>query len=188
MTQSGFVLAGGASSRMGRDKASLPYHGTTLLEHIAEAVREAAGNVAIIGHLRGVFASKTPVFRDKTPGLGPLGGLFTALSVTETDWNLVVACDMPGITPDQLRILLKKAEISSSDCVAAVSPDGLIEPLCAVYHRRCLPVVARAIRDKQLKMGDLLARLSVCAQPLDPAALANANTPAEWAALENEQE
>lgn len=173
MTQSGFVLAGGESSRMGRDKALLPYQGTSLVEHIASAVREAAGNVKIIAN-------------DKIPGCGPLGGLFTALSMTETDWNLVVACDMPGISPGPLRILLNRAEISDRDCVAAKSSDGTLEPLCAVYHRRCLPIVARAIRDKRLKMLDLLAELSVEHQPIDRAVLANANTPAEWAEFENE--
>ncbi len=173
MTASGFVLAGGESSRMGRDKALLPYHGTSLVEHISSAVREASGNVKII-------------VNDEIPGCGPLGGLFTALSMTETDWNLIVACDMPGISPEPLRTLLKRAEISNCDCVAAQSSDGALQPLCAVYHRRCLPIVARAIRDKRLKMLDFLAELSVDAQPLPPVALVNANTPAEWAAFENE--
>ena len=177
MTQSGFVLAGGASSRMGRDKASLPYRGTSLIEHIARAVREAAGNVTVIGG-----ASGTP---DKIPGLGPIGGLFTALSETGSDWNLVMACDMPGISAEVLRILLKRCEISPADCVYA-SMDGQPEPLCAVYHRRCLSAVARAIKFKRLKMLDLLAELAVDMQPLDPAVLANANTPAEWAELQNE--
>ncbi|HYL77810.1 MAG TPA: molybdenum cofactor guanylyltransferase [Bryobacteraceae bacterium] len=178
MTASGFVLAGGASSRMGRDKALLPYHGTALVDHVARAVRDAAGNVAIIGHPNGI--------PDLLPGLGPIGGLYTALNITQTDWNLVVACDMPGISADPLRILLKRAEISDCDGVAARSPGGTLEPLCAVYHRRCLPTVTRAIRDKRLKMLDLLSELSVEAQPIDHALLANANTPAEWAAFENE--
>ena len=186
MTVSGFVLAGGESSRMGRDKALLPYHGTSLIEHIASAVREATGNVTIIGGYRPFFASKTPVFDDKMPGFGPIGGLFTALSVSGAEWNLVVACDMPGISSEPLRILLKQAGVSSHDCIAAASAGGALEPLCAVYHRRCLPTVARAIRDKRLKMMDLLAELSVDAQPLPPVALANANTPAEWAEFENE--
>jgi molybdenum cofactor guanylyltransferase len=176
MNASGFVLAGGASVRMGRDKASLPYRGATLLDHIAAAVREAAGNVIVIGGTNGV--------PDKVPGLGPIGGLFTALSETGTDWNLIVACDMPGISADALRILLKKSEISAAECVAAAI-DGAPEPLCAVYHRRCLPKVTRALDDKRLKMLGLLAELQVETEPLDPAALANANTPAEWAAIES---
>jgi molybdenum cofactor guanylyltransferase len=186
MTHTGFVLAGGASSRMGRDKAFLPYRGTTLLEHMAGAVLDAAGNVAILGEPARFTHLGYPVFPDKSPGLGPLGGLLTALSITETDWNLVVACDMPGITAPSLRILLKRSDISTADCVAAASFEGSVEPLCAVYHRRCLPLVARAVKDRQLKMFDLLAELRVDGQILDPAALANANTPAEWAELQNE--
>lgn len=186
MTHTGFVLAGGASSRMGRDKAFLAYRGTTLLEHIAGAVRDAAGNVAIIGEPARFANLGCQVFPDRSPSLGPLGGLFTALSVTQTDWNLIVACDMPGITADSLRILLKMSEITKADCVAAASSQGSVEPLCAVYHRRCLPLVARAAKDKRLKMFDLLAELRVDGEILDQAALANANTPAEWAELQNE--
>lgn len=173
MNASGFVLAGGASVRMGRDKASLPYRGGTLLDHITEAVREAAGNVTVIGGDHGI--------PDRIPGLGPIGGLFTALTETATDWNLLVACDMPGIAAAALRILLKRCEISTADCIAA-SLESEPEPLCAVYHRRCLPEVARAVDAKRLKMLGLLAELAVELQPLEPAALANANTPAEWAA------
>src|ERR1700737_2946897 len=98
MRRSGFVLAGGASSRMGRDKALLAYRETTLVEYVARVVREAVGSVTLIGDPDRYRELGHKVYRDKVSGCGPLGGTHTALSVSATDWNLVVACDMPGIS------------------------------------------------------------------------------------------
>src|SRR5271163_1224329 len=95
---SGYVLAGGRSTRMGRDKALLPLGDSTLLDHVAQCVRQAAGNVTIIGPPDRYASLGYPVTADLVTNCGPLGGLYTALSITETDWNLMVACDMPGLT------------------------------------------------------------------------------------------
>jgi len=169
---------------MGRDKALLPYRGTTLVEHLARVVQEAAGAVALIGATDHYRSLGYPVYPDKFPGCGPLGGIYTALSVSSTDWNLIVACDMPGISADVLRTLLGSAEQSGKSCVVATGPTGDPEPLCAVYHRSCLPVLARAIEEKRFKMRDLVAQLDRTLKPVDASALANVNTPAEWADFE----
>ena len=184
MQASGFVLAGGASKRMGQDKALMPYGGTTLVEHVAKIVAEAAGSVALIGDPARLGHLGLPVFADELPSCGPASGIYTALRVTETDWNLVVACDMPSISANVLRKLLHHAESAERGCVAAVGPYGQPEPLCAVYHRRCLPALSRAIRDKRLKMRDLIKEIGAVWIPVDATALVNVNTPAEWAEFE----
>jgi molybdopterin-guanine dinucleotide biosynthesis protein A len=184
MQASGFVLAGGASKRMGQDKALLPYRGTTLVEHVAKTVSEAAGSVALIGDPDRLGHLGLTVFPDEPPGSGPASGIYTALRVTTTDWNLVVACDMPGVSADMLRDLLRAAETSVRNCVAAIGPYGQPEPLCAVYHRRGLPAVARAIRDKRLRMRDLIKEIGAIWIRVDASALANVNTPTEWAEFE----
>jgi molybdopterin-guanine dinucleotide biosynthesis protein A len=169
---------------MGRDKALLPYRGTTLVEHMAQAVRDAAGSVALIGEPLRYSSLGYPVHPDKFAGCGPLGGIFTALSVTCTDWNLIVACDMPGVTADVLRVLLGSAQQSGRTCVVATGPTGEPEPLCAVYHRQCLPALARALERKRFKMRDLVKELDPQIQPVHASVLANVNTPAEWAEFE----
>jgi molybdenum cofactor guanylyltransferase len=184
MQASGFVLAGGGSTRMGRNKALLPFRGITLVEHIAGIVREVAGSVTLIGDPLQLGHLGLPVVADKLPGSGPASGIYTALTITSTDWNLIAGCDMPGITCDILLGLLRCAAVTPVDSVAAAGPLGEPEPLCAVYHRRCLPAVARAIRDNKLKMKDLLAELGVEVITVDPAAIANMNTPADWAEYE----
>jgi len=180
MQASGFVLAGGQSTRMGRDKALLPYRGTALLEHVARTVLAAAGSVTVIGDPQRYGRFGLPVVADRIPGCGPLGGISTALSITSTDWNLIVACDMPAISEAALRALIHRAAGSTRNCVAAAGPDGQPEPLCAVYHRRYLPVLECALREKRFKMRDLLLELAAEPWAVDAAALANVNTPAEW--------
>lgn len=189
MRACGFVLAGGRSVRMGRDKASLPFRGVTLLEHLACIVEKALageGEVAIVGESGERSDIPYPVYRDRVTGCGPMGGVFTALSLTATDWNLIVACDMPNLTPEILRKLLDRAETSSANCVLACIEGGEPEPLCGVYHRRCLPAVQRAIRENRLKMRDLARELLADTVSAPAAALANANTPAEWEAFQGQ--
>jgi molybdopterin-guanine dinucleotide biosynthesis protein A len=186
MQASGFVLAGGGSTRMGRNKALLPFRGMTLVEHVAGIVRQVAGSVTLIGDPVQIGHLGLPVVPDKLPGRGPLSGIYTALTMTSSGWNLIAGCDMPAITGDILLGLLRRAALApiAINCVAAAGPDGESEPLCAVYHRRCLPAVARAIREKRLKMKDLLAEIGTESRPVDPSAVANVNTPAEWAEFE----
>lgn len=169
---------------MGRDKALLPYRGTTLVEHMAQAVQDAAGSVALIAEPVRYARLGYPVYPDKFPGCGPLGGIYTALSVSSTDWNLIVACDMPGVSADVLGTLLEVAGQSAKNCVVAIGPTGEPEPLCAVYHRCCLPALARAIERKRFKMKDLVRELDTEAQLVDASVLANVNTPIEWAEFE----
>ncbi len=85
-------------------------------------VSEAAGTVALIGDPARLGHLGLPVFPDELPGCGPASGIYTALRVTETDWNLVLACDMPAVSADILRQLLRRAETSERNCVAAVGP------------------------------------------------------------------
>lgn len=183
MRRSGFVLAGGLSTRMGRDKALLPYQGKTMLEQVAAVVHEVVGNVAVIGAPELYGDLVQPIYPDKIPGCGPIGGIYTALSVSAADWNLVVACDMPAVSAAALQALMQPEADGGKDCVMAAGPEGP-EPLCALYHRRCLAALDRAIRDKRFKMRDLVPELKAELRAVEPAALANLNTRAEWVEFE----
>jgi len=169
---------------MGQDKALLQFQGTALIAHIARTVREAAGNVTLVGNPERYGFLGYPVVRDRVPSCGPLGGIYTALRTSTTDWNLVVACDMPGISAPVLTALLNRSARSGKRCVTAQGKNGGWEPLCAVYHRDCLPVLASALRDKRLRMMDLMKELDAEAEVVEPLALANVNTPAEWKEFE----
>jgi len=183
----GFVLAGGESARMGRDKALLEIGGQPLVQRVAALVRSAAGSAAIVGEPARYGHLGFPVLADRVRGLGPLGGLLTALEHSGAEWNLVVACDMPALSLALLGRLLQHAETAlDARCVAAVSGRGP-EPLCAVYHRACLPVVRRAAAEGRLRMTDLLGELGPVPVDSERQTIENINTPAEWSAWQAAQ-
>ena len=176
------MLAGGKSSRMGRDKALLPFRGGALAGHVAAAVAAAAGSATLIGDPKKYGHLGYPVLADRSPGTGPAGGIETALTHTAADWNLVLACDMPAVSAEFLRDLLDAAERAGADALLPEGPSGRLEPLSAVYHRRCLPTLRRAIASGIRKITDALAGLEVARWTVgDAACFENLNTPEEWA-------
>ena len=183
----GFVLTGGRSSRMGRDKALLPVldrstGGPTFVEQIASRVGAAAGFVTLIGAPERYSSLGLPVAADLIEGCGPIGGVYTALKISSAPWNLIVACDMPAVTTRFLAMLLAAAHDADADCFVPETGSSL-HPLCAVYHRRALAALQSAIDHKSFKMHDLLGSLRTVTWPVaDPSLLENVNTPIEWSA------
>jgi molybdopterin-guanine dinucleotide biosynthesis protein A len=177
--RAGFVLAGGKSSRMGRDKAALPLGGRTLLEHIADAVNEAAGSVTLIGPAYpGV---NIPAVPDLHPGLGPLGGIHTALMSSHAEWNLILACDLPRISAPFLTALMSAAEASGADCLIPAGPSGRLEPLCAAYRRGCRDAAGTALEHGVRKVTDGFAGLRIETWSVPESFwFQNVNTPEEW--------
>ena len=179
-TSAGFVLCGGRSSRMGRDKGLLPVDGKTLVERTAERVLAAAGSVTLIGAPERYRHLGLPVVPDLMADCGPIGGLYTALKMTRSEWTLLVACDMPGVTAEFLGELLAAAIGRRSTCLVPETESGR-HPLCAVYHRRGLGAVEFSIQHKRFKMHDLVQLLEAASWPVrDAAVLENMNTPLEW--------
>jgi molybdopterin-guanine dinucleotide biosynthesis protein A len=181
ITCTGFVLVGGSSSRMGRDKARLPFQGKTLVEHVASAVAEAAGSVTLVGAPERYGNLGFPLLADRRAGAGPLAGIYTALGSSSAAWNLIVGCDMPGISAPFLRSLLDVAQSLDADCLLPVGPSGLPEPLCAVYHSRCLDVIGAALDRNVRKITDGLAGLRIANWSVAESGwFRNVNTPEEW--------
>lgn len=180
MSRAGFVLVGGRSSRMGRDKALLPFQAGTLVEHVARQVRAAAGSVCLVGPQERYAGLPYPIIPDRFPGCGPVAGIHAALASGRADWNLVTACDMPRLTPELLAALFVHAERAARHGAIPVSAAGRCEPLCAVYHRACLPVFERALREGRRKLSSLVAELDLATVRLDDDSWSeNWNTPAD---------
>ncbi len=175
------MLAGGSSSRMGRDKSLLPWKGSTLVQSVAGEIFQATGSVTLVGSPELYGNLGFPVIGDLIPGCGPLGGLHAALSAKLADWNLVVACDMPAVTHGMLRELLAVAEASGAEALIPSTPHGR-QPLCAVYHASLLPAVESAIHAKRLKMHDFISSIQARFWPAPDASLfRNLNTPEQFA-------
>ena len=163
---------------MGQDKALLPWGDSTLVEHVAERVRAAAGNVTLMGAPERYLHLGFPTLADRYQNCGPLGGICTALQTTAADWTLILACDMPGVTADFLSRLLDAAEASAADCV--IPQAGGRHPLCAVYHRRASSEATRRVMSKSFRMHDFVASLRTLEFPCPAHFVENINTPQEW--------
>jgi molybdopterin-guanine dinucleotide biosynthesis protein A len=160
---------------MGRDKALLPFRGGILVEAIARQVAESTGSVTLVGHpdLGGI--------PDLYPREGPLGGIITALRHSSSDWNLIVACDLPGLSAEFLQRVVAAAMRTSAPIILPYGSDGRPEPLCAAYHRRSQPhleaAFSRGIRKITAAMDGLAPeRLDV----EEVAVFQNVNTPEDW--------
>jgi molybdopterin-guanine dinucleotide biosynthesis protein A len=168
---------------MGRDKALLPWRGTTMAQHIASVLAGVAGSVVFVGDPARYGALGYPVEADRVSGCGPIGGIVTALKICPAEWALVVACDMPGVTGDLLRRLLHEAVRAGSGCVMPLGATGA-EPLCAAYHRDCLPVMEKAIAEGRFKMREVVRDLpNRQLAGVDAACLRNLNTPEDFEAF-----
>jgi molybdopterin-guanine dinucleotide biosynthesis protein A len=141
----GFVLAGGRSSRMGRDKALLQVGGRSLVERALDKLRSIGVAAPRIAGARTDLSSHAPVVSDLHPGCGPLSGIEAALSSTSQPLNLFLPVDMPLLPPQFLSWMLLRAEITGA--LATVPRiNGQPQPLCAVYHRDLLrPITASLI-------------------------------------------
>lgn len=138
----GYVLAGGASSRFGRDKALVRFGETPLLLQIVELAKYSTSNVTIVAGSQKYdeLGRELQIIEDGWPGEGPLGGIITALEHTATTdlacrWNLILSCDMPFLTREWLQFLVDRARGSAAgtQVILPHSAHGP-EPLCACYR------------------------------------------------------
>lgn len=181
----GFVVAGGRSSRMGRDKALLPYGESTLLEHAIAQTRRVTDDVAILaGPVRRYEDFGLAVVEDAVCGVGPLGGLYSALlgaSVDGRERIFWLAVDLPLVPAEFLASLT--SELDRADVAMARTDRGL-EPLCAAF--RTEPTLARvrqALLHSRLKLTDAFDGLLLRSIDATPAMFLNINTSVDYERL-----
>ena len=149
----GFILAGGASRRMGRDKSALVLEGQTLLEKIATQMKPITASITVIGRESATIDLMT--VPDVYPSWGALGGLHAALESCTAEWALVTACDLPFVTPELFKRLCDLRD--DFEAVAPIQHDGYPQPLCALYRRRpCLSTAVKLIEAGERRPIELL--------------------------------
>ena len=134
----GYVLAGGGSTRFGRDKALVELGGLPMLGRMIALLQSVANDVKVVGPPEKYAQFEREMVSDRWPGEGPLGGIITALedagkSAARTEWNAIVSCDMPFLTREWLVFLSERAANSKAQVVLPHSVHGP-EPLCACYR------------------------------------------------------
>jgi len=181
-----FVLAGGKSTRMGADKAFLDFGGAPLLVHALKLASVVASEVHIVGEAQ-KFSAFSAVVEDLYPERGPLGGIHAALSNSVTDFNLMLAVDIPFVQPEFLRYLVSLASASGA-MVTVPRANGGFQPLCAVYRAAFAKPAETALQAGRNKIDSLFAEVSLRIIEEDEmqrgqfssAMFRNLNTPEEW--------
>lgn len=181
-----FILAGGQSSRMGRDKAFLQLGERSLLERALAAARTVTAEVRIVGQQE-KFAAYAPVIEDLYAGRGPLAGIHAALRWSSTELNLVLGVDTPFIDTAFLRYLVEQAAASGA-VVTVPRVAGQRQPLCAVYRREFADLAEQALQAGRNRIDALFEQTSariideteMRKLAFDPGMFDNLNTPEEW--------
>ena len=137
MKRSAVILAGGASSRMGTDKAFIEFKGKSLINWVIEAIETSVDEIYISLSKNQQNNDNMKLLggylvRDKYPYSSPLIGLLSALKQIKTGYVFVTACDMPFIKPELVDYLFKESNNNQGSII--VKPDGWIEPFLSVYH------------------------------------------------------
>ena len=182
------VLAGGQSSRMGRDKASIEIDGIPLLEQICTLAKTIADRVYVITPWPERYQNivpkdchlirEVPLAKQTTPG-GPLLGFAGGLTRVTTEWVFLLACDLPCLNVSELERWTNYLEGVSPEAIALLPrhPKGW-EPLCGFYRRRCLPLLNEFINQGGRSFQHWLAKYPVQELPVsDRQILFNCNTP-----------
>ena len=196
---SGIVLAGGRSTRMGRDKALLTIEGVPLLQIVCDVAIAICDPVYVVTpwteryqHLVSpcqFIQERLLPFEGATPPSphGPLIGFAQGLAYVQTDWVLLLACDLPRLKVEVLQEWAMELNNVEAEAIALLAHHALgWEPLCGFYRRRCLPALTQYINQGGRSFQQWLAQHSVQVLSLtDAQMLFNCNTPADYAAVEN---
>jgi len=165
MSHTAVLLAGGKSSRMGRDKSALPVNGEPLWQRQLAVLRATEpAELFISGKCEGPYAGcGVEILPDEFPDCGPLGGIATALRRCTGDFLLVLAVDMPAMTAAFLRTLLEESQRSATGIIPTAAADGkrpaTFDPLAAVYPRAALAIAEECLRKGEFKLEGFIRKL-----------------------------
>lgn len=141
----GIILAGGRSSRMGRDKSLLPWNNSDLLHSVINKVGQVCDDIVLVSNQpRNLAREDVRVVKDIIPDMGPLGGIHAGLTSARDPLAFVTACDMPYVVPQAIRFLLHEA-VGDWDVVIPTCGE-MFEPMCCVYSKTCLPAIETLLK------------------------------------------
>ena len=173
------LFAGGASRRMGTDKALLPWRGSTLVRYLAGELDFFSEKLLSAQQASLLPGADWRLVPDLRPGCGPLGALESVLSAMRSDAALCVAWELGQA--------MLRAFREGADCLICRDETGRVHPVCAIYHRRALPVVTGQLQVGDFRMMHLLANLKTDYFPVTAAQMQNANTPEIWSEIQKNE-
>jgi molybdopterin-guanine dinucleotide biosynthesis protein A len=187
MRHSAVLLAGGKSSRMGKDKAEILVDGEPLWFRQLELLRQTQPvEILISGLADGPYAAAGyPIVTDELPDQGPLGGISSVMAKAAAEWVLVLAVDVPFVTAEFLRCMVHQG-VQTGKGIIPIHSDGRLEPLVAVYPRAALPHARANLHAGDRKLANFIQRLEAAGltrrlpiNPQDARLFTNWNSPAD---------
>lgn len=153
------ILAGGYSTRMGQDKATLEINGKVLINYIFDKVKNVFQNIVIVSNNHSAFKGiNVPVIKDIVPVRGSMVGIVSALMYSHDPYVFVCACDMPFIHENAIHYMMN--EMNGEDIIIPKTEKGY-EPLHALYGRSCISHMLTAIERDKLKIAGIFPVLTV---------------------------
>lgn len=156
----GIILAGGKSSRMGRDKGLCRFRGKTLVSYAIETLQPLCERILISANndMEDYSAFGLEVLPDEVKGIGPMGGILTCLKQSTTQHNLVLSCDTPFVTTQLFDFLLKN--IDKRQVVVPATRTFLLEPLAAYYATNVIAELERFVQSGDYKMMNFFKKVN----------------------------
>ena len=155
----GLILLGGKSTRYGSNKAFVEVDGVRLVDRVTRVMKSIFHRVILLTNTPEDYAYlQTPMVEDLIKGLGPMGGIYTGLMTMPDETGFFVACDMPFLSEGLIRHM-----VDVRDDFDAVVPrmDWMLEPLHALYSKKCLPVIQEAVEHHQHQIAVCFAGMRV---------------------------
>lgn len=190
----GVILAGGKSSRFGKNKALVELNGTPLIERVVHIMAKIFRNIIISSNTPHEYEYLgLPIYKDILVDLGPIGGIYTGLKVIKDDVGFFVACDMPFLNENLIRYMTRMR--GDSDIVIP-RVDWMVEALHAIYTKNCLPEIEKQVHSGIYHARQLLDVMKVKyideekLRSFDPQldAFINVNRPSELSKIKKLQE
>lgn len=184
------ILAGGKSSRMGQDKGLLDFKGKPMVAHIIDHLKSCGvDDIIIVSNNNEYKKFDQNLYPDIIKDQGPLGGVYTGLSHSYSEWNLIVSCDVPNLAPKYFELLIQQGQNSP---LSILKNEEKKHYLIGLFHHSLTPIVKEHIEKGILKVKDFFE--NVGGQVIDvknylevnAEDFANINTRTELQALEYE--
>ncbi len=159
MEVTGIILAGGKSARMGADKGLQELCGKALISYAIQSLSEICSTIIISTSSDAYLSFGLKTIPDEIPGIGPMGGIYSALKQSKTEKNMVLSCDLPFVSKELMSFILK----NSDGYQVAVSWQGNqhYEPLCGFYHVSVLDQMKAFIHKINYKLPDLFEEIII---------------------------
>ncbi len=148
------ILSGGKSSRFGSDKGLYIFNGRFMVEYAINIAQEFSNNIIISANQKEYQQFGIPVVADIYKNIGPMGGLFSALSSIKSEINLILPCDSPFISTELINLLIEN--YNNEEVLVFKTPNEKLHPLIGFYHKKIIDSLLDHIQKKKLKLIDFI--------------------------------